>query len=116
LNFGGWLLMTILFSALMLVVQRTERKRRRLAAVIMIIVGITVWQYGVYALSRDCAWWWKPLCNTLVASQKLGSDAVWLVNMALLGAVVVNILYWAFLGRYNPPGSSDDIQVLGRDD
>jgi hypothetical protein len=31
-------------------------------------------------------------------------------------ALVVNFLFWLLIGRYNPVGSSEDIQVLGLDD
>jgi hypothetical protein len=36
--------------------------------------------------------------------------------LAALLAIVVNIVYWALFGRYNPAGSSDAITVIGRDD
>jgi len=35
---------------------------------------------------------------------------------ALLIALILNGAFWLFIGRYNPPGSSDDIQVIGLDD
>lgn len=31
-------------------------------------------------------------------------------------ALAINVLFWLFIGRYNPVGSSDRIQVLGMDD
>jgi hypothetical protein len=36
--------------------------------------------------------------------------------VALAAAVVLNLLFWLLIGRYNPVGSSDRIQVIGMDD
>ena len=43
----------------------------------------------------------------------LGREFIFGLGIALLG----NLLFWLFIGRYNPVGDSDAaIQVLGMDD
>jgi hypothetical protein len=38
------------------------------------------------------------------------------VWVALVIALALNGLFWVFIGRYNPPGSSEEIDVIGLDD
>ncbi|MDI9634498.1 hypothetical protein QM565_01670 [Geitlerinema splendidum] len=35
---------------------------------------------------------------------------------ALVTAFLINFFFWALIGRYNPVGSSDRIQVIGMED
>lgn len=116
MNLGGWLLLTVLFGGLLLIVQRAERKRRLITAIIMVIAGIFVWRYGLYRIGGECDVAWKALCSSPVIRQRADAIALSTVNWALIGALVINLLYWALLGRYNPPGSSDAIKVFGMDD
>lgn len=85
-------LLILLYTMLFLLIQRSEAKKRRLVLLLLLpIVGLIHW----YANLRE-----------------LGGQS----NMALATAVVFNLLFWILIGRYNPVGSSDDIQVLGLDD
>jgi uncharacterized membrane protein YjjP (DUF1212 family) len=86
------ILLTLTFSILFLVIQRAERRRRLVVAIIMGFVGLLVQRYANY--------------------RALHSEAL----IAFILAIIFNLLFWIILGRYNPPGSSDDIQVLGMDD
>lgn len=116
MNVGGWLLLTGLFGCLLLVVQRAERKRRLITAIIMTLAGILVWRYGLYRIGGECNVTWKVLCSSPIIRQQADAIARATVNWALVGALVINLVYWALLGRYNPPGSSDAIKVYGMDD
>ena len=116
MNVGGWLLLTALFGGLMLIVQRAERKRRLITAIIMALAGILVWRYGLYRIGGECDIAWKTLCSSPVIRQQAAAIAITTVNWSLVGALVINLVYWALLGRYNPPGSSDAIKVFGMDD
>lgn len=116
MNVGGLLLLTTIFSVLLLTVQRTERKRRPRSIVIMGLVGTVIWNYGLYALNRDCPTRWQVVCQALPIRQSVSAAAVQTLWLAALLAIVVNIVYWALFGRYNPAGSSDAITVIGRDD
>ena len=116
MNVGGWLLLTALFGGLLLIVQRAERKRRLITAIIMALVGILVWRYGLYRIGGECSIAWETLCSSPVIRQQATAIAITTVNWSLVGAVMVNLVYWALLGRYNPPGSSDAIKVFGMDD
>ncbi len=113
MNLGGWLLLTVIFSALLLIVQRAEWKRRIITALIMLLVGLTVRNYAAYAMGRGCILAWQPLCNTLVMQQESSAIANATINVALVSAAIINLLYWALFGRYNPVGSSDAIKVIG---
>ncbi len=115
MNIGGFLLLTVIFAFLLLVVQRSERKRRRASFFIMFIVGTIIWRYGIYAMSRECGAAWRVVCQTTVIQRAAEARATQTTFSALVAAVVVNIVYWALLGRYNPVGSSDSITVYGRD-
>lgn len=115
MNVGGLLVLTAIFSILLLVVQRSELKRRGVSALIMLFVGSVMWRYGQYVLGRDCGHPWAVVCDTLPIRQAAGSAANGILVQALLLAIVVNFLFWALVGRYNPVGSSDSITVIGRD-
>jgi RsiW-degrading membrane proteinase PrsW (M82 family) len=87
------LLFTIIFSALFFVIQRTEAKRRLFVTVLLAIMpGIFLRNWVIYRDMEREGW------------------------TALIIALVLNFLFWALIGRYNPVGSSDKIQVLGLDD
>lgn len=87
-------LLTLFISTLMLLVQRSERKYRRVVFLLFVLTaGILLRNFVVYrAIERE------------------GYTALFL-------SFVINFLFWLFIGRYNPVGSSDsNIQVLGMDD
>jgi lysylphosphatidylglycerol synthetase-like protein (DUF2156 family) len=83
---------TIFMSLLLFLVQRAEKKARRMA-------------------------WFFALCIFLmirhVAYTQGDESTAWI---GLLIAAILNGLFWFFIGRYNPPKSSDSIQVIGMDD
>ena len=91
MNWGAFIVLTVVFGALMMIVQRAERKRRRVTLVVMLIGAELVRRYLVY---RD--WNTEGL-------------------LAVIAALILNLLFWLLIGRSNPPRSSDEIEVLGRD-
>ncbi len=91
MDWGAFFVLTAVLGGMVLIVQRAERKRRRVAFVVMLVGAELVRRYVVYR----------------------GWDTEGLV--ALVTALLLNGLFWLFIGRSNPPGSSDDIQVLGNE-
>lgn len=89
---GIAILLTTFISFMLFIVQRVEAKRRLIVAIGMLIGGELIRRYVWY---RD-----------------LHSEALF----ALVVALVLNFLFWLLIGRYNPVGSSDRIQVMGMDD
>ncbi|MBK8025892.1 MAG: hypothetical protein IPK19_32020 [Chloroflexi bacterium] len=89
---GIFTLLTIFMTAMVLMIQRTEKKRRLLVTIVMLLVAELIRRYVWYRGVHDEAW------------------------MALALALTVNFLFWMFIGRYNPVGSSEEIQVMGLDD
>lgn len=116
MNTGGWLLLSLVFGALLLIVQRTELKRRNVAFIIILIVGFVVWRYALYRMIIECNELVEIVCRARWHQQAKAAIAYNTINVALVTAIVVNILFWIFFGRSNPPGSSDSIQVYGLDD
>ena len=83
---------SLVFSFLMLLVQRTERKSRRFVITILIIPGILV----IYFINiRDI------------------ENEGW---AAFLLSLFANFFFWLLIGRYNPIPDSDEMRVLGLDD
>jgi uncharacterized protein involved in response to NO len=91
MNWGAFLVLMAVFAALMLIVQRAERKRRLFTLIVMLIGAELVRRYLVYR----------------------GWDTEGL--LAVLAALILNGLFWLFIGRNNPPKSSDEIEVWGND-
>lgn len=86
-------LITIAASLLLIMIQRSERKRRRLAAVVALLCFLVI-RHNVSI---------KPhLYEETVVAFGIG--------------FVISALFWLLIGRYNPVGSSDDIEVIGMDD
>ena len=116
MNLGGWLLLTVLFSGIFLVIQRAERKRRLLTAIIMLIMAGVIWSYGIYRISGDCDLYWQVLCRAPIVTVRFHNIAVTTSFWSVGAALIINFLYWALFGRYNLVGSSDSIRVYGIDD
>lgn len=92
MNGGLLLLMIGITTCILLVIQRTERVKRRGVIFIMLIF-------------------------TLPALYFVSIRAIWLeALLALVLGWLISFLFWLFVGRYNPIGSSDSIHVLGLDD
>lgn len=84
---------TVIFGLLMLLIQRTEaRSRRKAGWGILFVTVIVLWRF--------------------VEIRELQGE----VFLSVFFALILNFLFWLLIGRYNPVGSSDNIQVLGMDD
>jgi hypothetical protein len=116
LNTGGWILLSLIFGSLLLIVQRSERKRRNVTLIILLVVAFVVWRYALYRMLIDCNELVELMCRARWYQQARAAIAYNTINISLLTALFVNLLFWIFLGRSNPPGSSDSIKVYGLDD
>lgn len=88
------LILTLMFTGLIFLIQRTEAKYRLPVTLLLIFTaGILLRNFVVYRQVEREGW------------------------TALGIALLLNFCFWLFIGRYNPVGSSDEnIQVLGMDD
>lgn len=86
------LLFSVVMTFLVFVYQRTESKKRLTVLLLLFVPAILIRNWIVY---RD-----------------LDSEGITALGIALL----LNFVFWVLIGRYNPVGSSDEIQVLGMDD
>ncbi|HVO42601.1 MAG TPA: hypothetical protein VMT34_08260 [Aggregatilineales bacterium] len=121
MNTGGWLLLSVLFGALLLLVQRSERNRRFATIIILGIVGVVIWRYALYKMGDACAPGYQLVCASAIAASipvrpHAPTVAIATINAAIGTAIVFNIFFFLLIGRYNPPGSSDNIVVLGMND
>ena len=89
---GILVLLTVAISVLLFLIQRSTAKRRLFVAVLSLIVAELIRRYVFYRDVHTEAW------------------------IALFVSLFLNFGFWLFIGRYNPPGTSDNIQVLGMDD
>lgn len=92
MEIGVIVLLSVSFGIMLMVVQRSERKRRLLVALGMLLIGEVIRRYVWYRGYHGEGW------------------------IALGVAFAFNVLFWIFIGRYNPVGSSDRIQVYTLDD
>ncbi len=118
MNTSGWLLLTAIFSGLLLIIQRSERKRRLVTTIIMAFVALIVWRYAIFRMSSDCDLnpVFAQFCSFNWMRQRMTAAAVNTINLSLVAAFLFNLFFWVFIGRSNPPGSSDSIKVLGMND
>ena len=79
-----FVLLLVGFTLLFFAFQRAESKRRLLVAVIMLVPGLLLQRYANY--------------------RGLHTEAL----VAFIVAIVLNFFFWVLIGRYNPPGSSED--------
>ena len=82
----------MLFTLLIFLIQRTEATKRRVILLLMVIPTLLIRNWVVY---RDRE-----------------TEAL----VALVVALLLNFMFWALIGRYNPVGTSDQIRVLSMDD
>lgn len=88
------LILTVIFSMMLLVIQRSEKKYRRTVGYTVLIFG-----GGVILFFLNL----RPVVGEAILGFFLG--------------LIFNLIFYILIGRYNPVGSSDDnIQVLGMDD
>ena len=109
-------MLTVIYSALLLTVQRAERKRRIPALIILGIVGFIVARYAIYRMESDCTMFFPLVCRIGWIPQQLINSASTTLNLAILAALIFNLFFWVLIGRSNPPGSSDSIKVFGLDE
>jgi hypothetical protein len=89
---GQVVLLTAALGFIFFIIQRTEATKRRGVTLVMSVLLLAVLWY--------------------VALRQIWGAGI----VSLVLALLVNYLFWLFIGRYNPVGSSDDIHVLGMDD
>jgi membrane-associated PAP2 superfamily phosphatase len=92
MDLGITALLTVIFGLIFFLIQRSERRRRLIVFIAFLVVGLLIRNYTFYRNVHTEAW------------------------TALILALIINGLFWLFIGRYNPPKSSDEIQVIGLDD
>lgn len=92
MDWGYTVFFMMIFTGLLLIVQRTEDRRRRVSWAIFWLLALMI---------RHLAFLRDTHSETLVA---------------FLGGLFLSFLFWLLIGRYNPVGSSDSIQVIGLDD
>ena len=92
MDLGITLILTLAFSGIFFIIQRTERRRRLLVIIIFLVIA--------------------ELIRWFVWSRNVHTEA-W---VALFIALILNFSFWLFIGRNNPPGSSYYIQFIGMDD
>lgn len=86
---SAFALLVALYGGAILVTQRAEKTRRLLVLFFMGFVGLMVWRTAEYR-------------------EYIGEN-----NWAILAAALLNLLFWVFIGRRFPPGTSDSIEVIG---
>jgi hypothetical protein len=92
-NINYIILISITVALLLTFVQRTEKTKRRIVWAVVIISFLVIRQ------------------NAFIKGD--------LHDETLVGFIIGFILsglFWALIGKYNPVGSSDDIQVIGMND
>ena len=86
-------LIALLVALLLVAIQRTEAKRRRLA-VILVIPGLLLIRQNAF----------------------LKGDLHEETLLAFAIGIVLSILFWLLIGRYNPVGNDSEVKVIGMDD
>ena len=86
-------LISVVAGSLLVMIQRTEPKRRRLA-VFIVAICLLVIRHNAF----------------------LKSDLHEETVLAFVFALLLSLLFWLLIGRYNPIKSEDNVQVLGMDD
>jgi predicted neutral ceramidase superfamily lipid hydrolase len=91
LNYIG--LIALLVALLLVMIQRTESKRRRLA-VILVVPGLLLIRQNAF----------------------LKGDLHEETLLAFIIGIILSLLFWLLIGRYNPVGSDSEVKVIGMDD
>lgn len=92
MNAGIAALLTLAFGLMFFLIQRSEKRRRLIVFLASLVVVELIRRYVWFRDVHSEAW------------------------LAFFVAAVLNAAFWLFIGRYNPVGSSEDIQVIGMDD
>lgn len=85
-------LLTLAFGLMLFLIQRSEKRRRMIVFLASLVVAELIRRYVWFRDVHAEAW------------------------VGFFIALVLNAGFWLFIGRYNPVGSSEDIQVIGMDD
>lgn len=85
-------LLSVAIGSLLFLIQRTEARKRLIVVVVSLVA---------FELIRRYVWY-----------RDVHGEALF----AIIVSVFFNAAFWMFIGRYNPVGSSDQIQVIGMDD
>ncbi|MCY4069822.1 MAG: hypothetical protein OXG60_00835 [Chloroflexi bacterium] len=86
-------LISVLVTLLLIMVQRAEPARRRLVAGFVVICLLIIRH------------------NTFIKDD-LHDETL----LAFILGLILSALFWLLVGKYNPPGTSDEIRVIGMDD
>jgi hypothetical protein len=92
MNWWITFLLTVSFTVIFVLIQRSEQSRRCIVWLSMLVVMGLIGYWSITA-------------------QVVGETVLGLIFGLLLTG-----LFWLLIGRYNPVGSSDNIKVLGLDD
>jgi uncharacterized membrane protein len=92
MNLGVLAFLTVFFTFLLFLIFRVEAKHRRIVAVCILLVLL--------------------LTRGYIMERQWDSEGI----TAFIAALVLNFLFWALIGRYNPVRSDDEIKVIGLDD
>lgn len=86
-------LIATIVTLLLLLIQRTEASKRRMS-----------WTFAIicFLIIRH---------NTFIKSDYHEETLI-----AFIVGFVISGLFWLFIGKYNPVGTSDDMKVMGLDD
>ena len=93
MEIGYLLLIAVTFGLLFITIQRTEKTKRRIVWLLVILAGLVIRQNAF-------------IQNDLHEETLFG----------FLGGLLIAGIFWSFIGRYNPVGTSDEIKVIGLDD
>lgn len=86
-------LISVLVTLLLIMIQRAEPARRRLVAAFVVICLLII---------RHNAF--------------IKGDLHHETLLAFVIGLLLSALFWLLIGKYNPPGNSDEIRVIGMDD
>ncbi|GAB4546628.1 MAG: hypothetical protein OHK0023_06560 [Anaerolineae bacterium] len=111
-----WLFLSLSMGALLLLVQRTERGRRGLVLIFALFGCYLLAAFGLYRMIQTCEWFPRLVCSLWQRWDNRIVGAYATLNWSIVTALLLNALFWLFIGRYNPPASSDEIKVLGLND
>lgn len=116
LDVGILILLTIFITIMILIVQRSEAKRRLFVVLIMLVVGEMIRRYVFFRSETALIPPFTDLLLRIYPQYPLHHSIHREAWIALGLALFLNGSYWVLIGRYNPVGSSDEIQVIGMDD
>lgn len=91
MNLATLTLLTLFFSLLFFILQRTQKSARRLILLLMVAPILFLRHYAITRGVESEAW------------------------IAFFIALTLNFIFWVLIGRYNPVGSKE-VRVMGLND